>query len=478
MNHLSHIWSVSQQLNSRKVFTLLEVTRSIQKTLSERYQSSFWVKAEMNKLNFYRHSGHCYPELVEKQDGKIVAQMKGNLWHDDYIRVDADFQRVLKEPLKDGVKILILARIEYHPEYGLSLRILDIDPSYTLGDLEREKRETIEKLQAEGVLARNKELTMAVLPQRIAIISVETSKGYADFLKVLQGASKTWGYAFFQMLFPSVLQGDNAVTAIMFQLDRIRKVISHFDAVAIVRGGGGDIGLSCYNNYNLAREIALFPIPVITGIGHATNETVAELVAFENAITPTKLAEFLIQKFHNFSVPVKEAQRSIVDNATRLTREVGSQFTSELKLLRSAVRNAVTSHKGVLRSQAATLLQQTRFLVAREKTSIALIPLNLKKNSARMWTLKHQEIAVISSQLDKELALKLTAEGKALWSIEQGVNNLSPQAVLKRGFSITKRNGKSIKSAREIAAGETIETQLFEGTIHSVVNSTDEHHGE
>jgi exodeoxyribonuclease VII large subunit len=156
---------------------------------------------------------------------------------------------------------------------------------------------------------------------------VETSKGYADFLKVLQGATKTWGYAFFQMLFPSVLQGDNAVAGITYQLSRIRKVISHFDVVAIVRGGGGDIGLSCYNNHSLAREIALFPIPVITGIGHATNETVTELVAFENAITPTKLAEFLIQKFHNFSVPVKDAQRSIIENAGRLTRDEKSGFT-------------------------------------------------------------------------------------------------------------------------------------------------------
>jgi exodeoxyribonuclease VII large subunit len=433
---------------SRKIFSLLDVARSIQKTLSERYGSSFWVKAEMNKLNHYRQSGHCYPELVEKLDGKVVAQMKATLWQDDFVRINADFQRVLKEPLKDGIKVLMLVTIEFHPHHGLSLRIVDIDPSFTLGDLEREKLETIAKLKAEGVFGRNKELTLPILPQRLAIISVETSKGYADFLKVLEGANKSWNYHFFQLLFPSILQGDNAVAGMIYQLDRIRTVRHHFDAVAIIRGGGGDIGLSCYNDYRLARAIALFPIPVLTGIGHATNETVAEMVAFENAITPTKMAEFLIQKFHNFSVPVKDAQRSIADCARRLTADEKVHLLATAKLLKSAARNAIDYNQSEVRMLGQALVRQTVYSIDREKIALASTPAIARK-------------AVVQQLRENQLRLI---------SMEQNVNNLSPQAVLKRGYSITMLNGKPVKSIADVAPGDTLETVVIDGTLRSVAS--------
>ncbi len=286
----------------RKILSLLEVTRSIQATLNEQFAAPLWIKAEMNKLNLYPQSGHCYPELLEKQNGKIIAQMRANLWRDDYSRVNAAFLRVLREPLKDGINILFLGKVSYDPVYGLSLRIMDIDPSYSLGELEKEKLLTIERLKKERIFDQNKQLRLPMLPQRIAIISADTSKGLADFTKVIDG--NPWGYKFFCMLFPALLQGDQASGQIVAQLDRISRVKHHFDVVAIIRGGGGDIGLSCYNNYELAKTIARFPIPVMTGIGHSTNETVSEMVAYTNAITPTELADFLIQQFHNFSVPV------------------------------------------------------------------------------------------------------------------------------------------------------------------------------
>src|SRR5690554_65374 len=170
----------------RKIFTLLDVAQSVEKTLKKRYTSSFWVKAEMNKLNFYNHSGHSYPDLVEKRDGKIIAQMRGLLWKNDFLRINKAFLDTLKEPLKDGIKILFLAKISYTPLYGLTLTISDIDPSYTLGDLEKEKQETIQKLKGQGVFQKNHNLNFPLLPQRIAVISVETSKGYADFLKIIE----------------------------------------------------------------------------------------------------------------------------------------------------------------------------------------------------------------------------------------------------------------------------------------------------
>lgn len=276
-----------ETVNNKKIFSLLEVTSSIQKTLSARYTSSFWVKAEMNKLNFYKQSGHCYPDLVEKQDGKVIAQIRSNLWKDDYMKINNTFLEVLKEPLKDGIKILFLAKVSFDPVHGLALRIIDIDPGYTLGDLEKEKQETIKKLQDEGIFNRNKSLKLPLLPQRIAIISVETSKGYGDFMKVIDG--NPWNYKFFCFLFPSLLQGEKAVEGIINQLTRIKKVINHFDAVAIIRGGGGDIGLSCYNNYQLSKEFALFPIPVITGIGHSTGYSAQSRPPIPQQTGPLKL---------------------------------------------------------------------------------------------------------------------------------------------------------------------------------------------
>ena len=176
---------MSEIINNQKVFSLLEVLSSIQRALTSHYKGSYWIKAEMIKVNRYKYSGHAYPELVEKKDGKVVAQVKGTLWSSRYEEINSRFIHVTKEPLKDGVNIMLRAQVNFDPVHGLSLNILEIDPSFTLGDLEREKQETIKKLRQEDAYDRNKKLSLPLLPQRIAIISVETSKGYADFVNVI-----------------------------------------------------------------------------------------------------------------------------------------------------------------------------------------------------------------------------------------------------------------------------------------------------
>lgn len=285
-------------MSTKQVFTLLQVTQKIQSVVNQVFKTGFWVKAEMNKLNFYAHSGHAFPELVEKTNGKVVAEMRSTIWKSDFSRINQQFLNTLNESLKDGITVLLFANIEFHPTYGLTLKISDIDPSFTLGELEKEKLENIQRLKKEGLFNLNKTRHLPLVPKRIAIISVETSKGYSDFMKVIQ--KNQWNYQFFTVLFPAILQGDNAAPTIINQLNKIKKVIRHFDVVAIIRGGGGEVGLSCYNNYELSKNIAEFPIPVFSGIGHSTNETVAEMVSYRNAITPTELADFLIQEFHNF----------------------------------------------------------------------------------------------------------------------------------------------------------------------------------
>jgi exodeoxyribonuclease VII large subunit len=435
-------------VNDKSVFTLLEVAKSIRKTISERYQKAYWIRAELNRLNFYQQSGHCFPELVEKQDGKVVAQMKSTIWNDDYLRINKKFISVLNEPLKDGIKILFLAAISFDPTFGLSLHITDIDPAYTLGDLEREKQETIRRLHDENYFGKNKTLTLALLPQRLAIISVGTSKGYADFLKIIE--TNDGGYHFFYMLFPSLLQGEKAVAALINQLKRIGSVRSHFDAVAIIRGGGDDIGLSCYNNYLLAKEIAGFPIPVLTGIGHATNETVSEMISFHNAITPTKLAEWLVQQFHSYNRPVERARDMITDRSVLIIEGEKKRFQSEIKLFRSVTGNMLLQNRGELTIQVRTLFQQCIYRFRQEKQKCLRV---------------YQKISAGS-------LLFLRNVNGQLEGMRRNISNMSPENVLKRGFSITMINGKSVKNAEEAKVGDILSTIVFEGNISSVVRSS------
>lgn len=441
-----------EKVNDRTIFTLLEVTKSIQKTLAERYKSPFWVKAEMNKLNFYPQSGHCYPDLVEKKEGKVIAEIRANIWKEDYQYINNNFLKVLKEPLKNGINILFSAKITFDPVSGIRLRILDIDPSYSLGDLEREKQETIDKLKQEGIYNNNKTLQLSVLPKRIAIISVQTSKGYSDFMQIIE--TNPWGYKFFLMIFPALLQGERAVTTILSQLKRIRRVKNHFDAVAIIRGGGGDVGLTCYNNYELSKAIALFPIPVITGIGHSTNETVSEMIAFKNAITPTELADFLLQKFHNYSIPVQKAQESLTDRSIRLLKDENLKLFNSVRFFKSITGHLLIKSGNEIQNQLRALLQLSVYFIQKNREANVSLMIGLRRN--------------VLSYLNRS--------SKEIENIEKNIELMNPVNVLKRGYSITFMNGKVLKSVDDVKEGDLLETILSDGDITSVtkkINKTE-----
>jgi exodeoxyribonuclease VII large subunit len=458
-----------ENVNNKTVFSLFEVTLSIQKTLSARYARSFWVKAEMNKLNLYPQSGHCYPELIEKKDGALIAQLKAILWKDDYITINNNFLRILKEPLKNGINILMHAKIIFDPVHGLSLRILDIDPGYSLGELEREKQETIAFLRRDGLFDRNKRLRMPLLPKRIAVISAETSKGYSDFLGVIDG--NTWGYRFFHMLFPTLLQGERAVESIISQLHTIHTVIDHFDVVAIIRGGGGDAGLTCYNNLQLSKEIALFPIPVLTGIGHSTNETVVEMIACKNAITPTGLGDYLIQKFHDFSVPVTKAEESIIDRSSTRIKDEKLRILNTFRYFRSVTGNLLLTRNNDILNTFRSLFQQSNVLMQKEKERHALVMAAIKKETQSIYLHAMQYLSQLSESVRKDFLRFMMNEYAVLSGIEKNIGNMSPENVLKRGYSITMVNGKAIKSIGQVAPGDKVNTIITDGTMISTVET-------
>lgn len=437
---------MSETHDNRRIFSLQEVARSIQKTISERYGSVYWIRAEMNKLNHYPHSDHCFPELVEKKEGRVVAEMRSILWNSDYQRINRQFLDLVKEPLKDGITILFQASIQYDPLYGLSLKIHDIDPSFALGQLEIEKQQSIARLKKEGIFGANKSLPFPLLPKRLAVISVESSKGYSDFMQIIGG--NPWKYRFEQVLFPALLQGDRSVASIQEQLGQIAQRKQDFDVVLIIRGGGGDVGLSSYNHYQLAADIARFPLPVMTGIGHSTNETVSEMVAHRNAITPSELADFLIQHFHAFAEPVQEARRVLTEKTPHLLVEEHQK----IEKIADKIGLSVTQ---TLATQRQTLIHQEWSIRSGVQTAL--------QSQWHLLSVRKQTLCQISVQHVKEQVVKLS-------QLEKQVELLDPIHVLKRGFSITTDEfGRAVLDPGKLEKGQKIRTHVAGGSIESNV---------
>lgn len=457
--------------NTPKYYSLAELSASIESIIGKTYSHSYWIKAEIAKLNYYPKSGHCYPDLVEKKDGKVKAQIRGTIWAGNYNNINKKFISETKEALNDGMTVLFLARVTYNAVYGLSLQITDIEPSFTLGEMAKERIQSIEKLKHDGIFENNKLIIAPLLIQRIAIISVETSKGYHDFYSTID--NNTWNYKIFHMLFPAVLQGEAAISSISEQLDRIEKASNHFDAVAIIRGGGGDIGLSSYDSYKLSRKVATFPLPIITGIGHATNQTVTEMVAWENKITPTDVAYFLIQRFHNFSVRIENAQKSIIE----LSKEYIYENKTVLKQLMSSLK---ASSEGIINSNYGELHQ---YLTNLKYTSQRSLDINkqILKNTTSKLSFKPSVILTNKKYKLEKTAEKLAVTSKQILthtvhkitSLEEKLNLLKPENILKRGYSITLVNGKPITNTEEVSVGDELETVIYKGVINSKVSNID-----
>lgn len=412
-------------MSAKRVFSLSKLTEAIENVINTHCSRIVWVKAEIVKLNLYPHTGHCYPDLVEKKDGRVIAELRGNIWKTNFNLINEKFRLVLNEDLRDDMTVVVQATVTYHSVYGLALNILDIDPEYTLGELAKQRAEAIKKLTEENLFEANKQKILPALPKTIAIISVNSSKGYQDFLNVIE--NNPWGYQFHYQLFPAVLQGERAVPTITAQLKKIAKHRKIFDAVAIIRGGGGEIGLSCYDSYDLAKEIAKFPLPVLTGIGHSTNETVSELVSYKSFITPTKIAEFLLQEFHNFSLPLRENMLRIKNNANLLFERQETQM------------ERVSSSFGFLASRI----------------------LDRNKNSLNNY---EQELFATGKQLLRE-------ENSALKNIANTIELLSPKNILKRGYSITRKDGKIITEASRLQEGDLVETEFYSGKAYGTIQT-------
>ncbi len=455
---------------TQKYYSLGELTGSIRKVIAKTYTSAYWVKTEIAKLNFYPYSGHCYPDLVEKQNNKVVAQIRATIWSGTYDSIAKKFRQVTGENLSQGMTVLLLVRVVYHEQHGLSLNILDVEPSFTLGEMAREKMQSIERLKNEGLFNKNKQLIFPLLPKNIAVISVETSKGYHDFVNILQ--NNRYGYHFEQTLFPALLQGEGAVKSIVQQLKAIATKSVGFDVVVIIRGGGGDVGLSAYDHYALAKEVAAFPLPVITGIGHATNETVTEMVAFANKITPTDVAYFLIEKFEAFHAVVYNLEERLVTETNLFLAKHTETLNSFTNNFKQQVKFLVEQYKAKLmlyQSEISNLLQH--FLNARRNNLLELTtrlqykPDAIVARETGKLTRFNERLVLLSKQ-------RLKSQAMVLAHLETKLNLLKPENILNRGYSITRLNGKALKRPEDVKTGDKIVTLLSEGSIESIITKT------
>lgn len=475
-------------------FTLKQVADSIRKTIESRYNRTYWVTAEMHKLNQTR-KGHCYPELVQKENDQIVVEMRGTIWKNAFENIQRRFAEVVREPLRDGMELLFQVRIVYHPIYNLGLEIIDIDPNYTLGALQRERQETLEKLMKEGILNANQQLRMALVPKRLAVISQGDSKGYSDFMLLLNGHPKK--YHFDTFLFEATLQGDAAISSIIGQLERIRKVQQHFDAVVIIRGGGGEIGMHCYNNYELARTIATFPLPVLTGIGHSTNLTVCEMIAFNNGITPSDLAYFLLRIFEELDEPLDEALLMLPELVKAGLQQFQSAFRQTTQRFQSETKRALQQHVAehaalakdfshatelALRNQRYLLQNGQQQLYSFTKQLFQTGMLQLVNNGALLGVnaknqLQQEQRIVnqISGELPKRLTPLFQVRQTALDVLEKQLQLVDPIHVLRRGYSIVTNEKGAIGSGNVPAAGEEIRIIQADFTVIGETKSVEPH---
>lgn len=385
-----------------------------------------WVVAEISDMKV-NQSGHCYMELVEKSseshkaNTQPVAQARAVIWRGQWSMLSAYFRKATGSPLSAGMKILAKVIVSYHALYGLSLQITDLDASYTIGEAERQKQLTIEQLKADGVWDMNREAEMPLLVQRIAVVSSATAAGYRDFCNQLSEG----GYAFRIELFEAIMQGAAAEDSICEQLERIATRAEEFDAVVVIRGGGSVSDLGCFNSYRLCSYVAQFPLPILTGIGHDKDVSVADMVAHTPLKTPTAVAGWLIER-------MKSIDERLGEYAYRLTDFVG------------------------------VFLAQSRLKLVEQREKLHRLTQNILSNRGAALNIKRE-------QLQSLVRLKLERERLRLTSFRELTLSQRPDKILGLGFAIVRNKDKAIKSVAEIEVGSHIDVKMYDGRLRARV---------
>lgn len=425
--------------------SLVELNTLVRRSIRTCLPDEYWVQAELSEVRA-NYSGHCYLEFVQKdsKSNALVAKARGIIWSNTYYRLKPYFERETGQVFVSGIKVLVKVTVDFHELYGYSLTVVDIDPTYTLGDMMRRRKEILKRLDEEGVLTLNKELDMPVLPQRIAVISSATAAGYGDFCNQLAG--NPFGFVFYPHLFPAVMQGDRIEASIIRALDRIYSRQECWDVVVIIRGGGAVSDLSGFDTYALAANCAQFPLPLITGIGHERDDTVLDLIAHTRVKTPTAAAELLIDR-------VRRTAEQLEAYTDYFYREIPQRLEQEKKRLAQWVSR--------IPAQVQMRLQQEHFRQER-----------FTKRMASAWQnrlLREEYRLRVEQRMAVACTSRLQRETHRLELMEQKVKAASPELLLKKGYSITLKNGKAVTDASMLKAGDRVVTRMASGEIESEV---------
>ena len=407
-----------------QVLSLYELNGLVKRTIRDRMSETYWVQAELSDVRS-NYSGHCYLEFIQKDasGNNLIAKARGTIWSNIYKMLKPYFEQETGQAFASGIKVLVRVSVDFHELYGYSLTVLDIDPTYTVGDMERKRREILRLLEEEGVIDLNKELEMPVLPQRIAVISSATAAGYGDFCNQLSNNPR--GYGFYTELFPAIMQGERVEESIIAALDAIYARLEAFDVVVIIRGGGATSDLSGFDTYELAANCAQFPLPIITGIGHERDDTVIDLIAHTRVKTPTAAAAFLVA-----------CMDQVADRLDNLSFR-----------LQQGVRNRL-------------LWEHRRIEGLKQR-----IPSSAYKR------ISDAKYGLLAANRDLQMATRqfLSMKKHRLELLQQRLNDALPEKQLARGYSITLKNGKAVKDASILEKGDTLVTLLHQGKVESVI---------
>lgn len=429
----------------KKPLTLYELNSLVRNAVELTLPDSYWVEAEIAEIR--ERGGHCYMELVQKDElgSTPVARASAKCWRSSWMLVRPHFERVAGQSLHAGMQVLLQVYAQFHENYGFSWIVTDIDPTFTLGDMARKRREVIRILREEGVFDLNKELPISLFARRIAVVSSETAAGYGDFCHQL--GTNAFGFSFSVTLFPAVMQGERAGRSIISALDDINSRVADFDCVVIIRGGGAVSDLSAFDSLELAENVANFPLPVIAGIGHERDESVVDMVANTRVKTPTAAAAFLIDNLKRTLDRIDGARTAIVSAVSR------RMDLERMRLARVAERIPVLF-------SLVNVRQQSR-LDALAKRAETAVRHKLMLSGARLDRL--------AATLPPVVRQRIMGESHRLELLAKRLEAADPVLLLKRGYSITLLNGRAVRSVTELHDGDVIETRLSDGRIMSEV---------
>ena len=425
--------------------TLYELNSLVVELIDKVMPSSYWVEAEIADAR--ESKGHLYLELIEKDESTNIpiARASAKCWRSSWLMIGPHFERVAGVKLRAGLQIMIQVHAQFHAQYGFSWIIDDINPEYTMGSMARKRNEIIAQLKSEGVFELQRELCLPLFAQRIAVISSASAAGYGDFCNQLQ--HNEYGFRFQMQLFQAFMQGEQVEQSIVAALNLISTKEDDFDCVVIIRGGGATADLSGFDTLVLAENVANFPLPVITGIGHERDESILDMVAHTRVKTPTAAAAFLIDHLAATLNRIEQAQISIqrmVEHRIQHEKLHLQQLSTHIPILFSMVKNRENAR---LDDYWHALLQR--------------VMLHLQQSKMRVELLSNKDIPATTN--------KLMAEQHKLQLLEQRVDGVNPERMLRLGYSLTYKNGYVLRNVNEVKAGDEITTRLEGGIITSVV---------